>query len=200
MTVYEGPGAVLELLKLQYPAREDPGRGIRLGAFTYGNPKINMYTNDGRLSIGKFCSIAENVTIFLGGEHRIDWLTTYPFTALAPAIAAIPGHPATKGDVVIGNDVWIADGAAILSGVQIGDGAVIGARAVVARDVPPYGIAAGNPARTVKHRFAPDEIAGLLAIRWWDWDLARLEPAVPLLLNGDAAALLKYAADTDELN
>lgn len=95
-----------------------------VGRHTYGNPEIIEWGEGATLSIGAFCSIAEGVAIFLGGNHRLDWVTTYPFNYLWECGAGFQGHPATKGDVVIGNDVWIGRNAAILSGVHIGDGAV----------------------------------------------------------------------------
>jgi len=95
--------------------------------------------------------------------------------------------------VVIGNDVWIGTEAFILSGVKIGDGAVIAARTVVTKDVPPYAIVAGNPARIVKMRFDDETVARLLAIQWWTWDNTRIEKALPLLLNSDMEAFLLAA-------
>jgi carbonic anhydrase/acetyltransferase-like protein (isoleucine patch superfamily) len=92
--------------------------------------------------------------------------------------------------VRIGNDVWIGAKATILSGVAVGDGAVIGARSVVARDVPPYGIVVGNPARFIRKRFTDDIIRQLLEIRWWDWDVARVRQFLPLLLQPDISKFL----------
>ncbi|HEX5127349.1 MAG TPA: CatB-related O-acetyltransferase, partial [Rhodocyclaceae bacterium] len=123
-----------------------------IGRGTYGDDLLVRNWNEGTtLRIGNYCSIAAGVKIYLGGEHRTDWVTTYPFSALWPEAAHIEGHPRSKGDVTIGNDVWIGTEAMILSGVTIGDGAVIGARAVVSRDVPPYAIVAGNPASVVRY-------------------------------------------------
>lgn len=99
--------------------------------------------------------------------------------------------PASNGDVIIGNDVWIGSEATIISGVRVGDGAVIGARAVVTGDVPPYAIAAGNPARIVKMRFEEKTIDRLLQIRWWEWEDKRIEKALPLLLSTDIEAFLR---------
>ena len=162
--------------------------GWEVGAYTYGNPKVVVHgrKTSGRLVIGKFCSIASRVSIFLGGEHRPDWTTTYPFTAFEkewPTGRGISGHPAHKGDVVIGNDVWIGEGARIMSGVTIGHGAVIGNSALVTVDVPDYGIAIGNPARTLKKRFPEATIARLLKLKWWDWDEQRIERAIPLMCS-----------------
>ncbi len=170
---------------------------LDLGEHSYGSPEILWWGEDARLSIGRFTSIADGVTILLGGNHRPDWITTYPFSAFEdwPSAAAIPGHPATKGDVRIGNDVWIGNGALILSGVTIGDGAVIAARAVVARDVPPYAIVGGNPARLIRYRFDPHTIAALLRSAWWTWPPERIEAAMPLLMNSDTTRFLEMAGE-----
>ncbi|MCX7383985.1 MAG: CatB-related O-acetyltransferase, partial [Alphaproteobacteria bacterium] len=145
--------------------------GYSVGEWSYGVPAI-MWGEGARLSIGKYCAIAPGVTIYLGGNHRPDWVTTYPFSALAqhwPAARGIVGHPASKGEVTIGHDIWIGNDATILSGVTIGHGAVIGANALVTKDVPPYAIVCGNPARVIRLRFSEAQIASLLRIAWWDW-------------------------------
>jgi acetyltransferase-like isoleucine patch superfamily enzyme len=167
--------------------------GFDIGRHTYGTPTIHWWGEPAALKIGSFCSIAKGVQIFLGGNHRADWVTTYPFSALAdwPQAEAIPGHPASRGDVVIGNDVWIAADAMIHSGVTIGDGAVIGAASVVRRDVPPYAIVIGNPAQVTRKRFSEPQIAALLAIRWWDWDDDRIREALTVLMSSDLNAFLE---------
>ncbi len=159
-----------------------------IGDHTYGVPNILRWDDKTRLSIGRYCSIAGDVTIILGGNHRSDWVTTYPFNVLSgrfPNAATLTGHPATHGDVRIGNDVWIGQGATILSGVTIGDGAIIGAQAVVAKDVPPYTIVVGNPARPVRKRFDDETIQSLLSIQWWHWDDERVNREVHSLCNTD---------------
>lgn len=162
-----------------YLADRHPNESI--GRRSYGDVTILRYDSSQRLRIGSFCSFAEDVTVFLGGEHRVDWITTYPFNVLDERFAAITGHPHSKGDVEIGNDVWVGRGAVILSGVKVGDGAVIGAYAVVTRDVPPYGIVAGNPAKLLRLRFSEEVIEELERIRWWGWPDERLDRAVPYL-------------------
>ena len=122
----------------------------------------------------------------LGREHRKDWVTTYPFPAFPdvwPEAKDIPGVEISKGDVIIGNDVWICYGATILSGVKIGHGAVIGARAVVTKDVEPYAVVAGNPAREIKKRFTPKQIQKLLDIAWWDWPEEKIRENIKMLCN-----------------
>lgn len=148
------------------------------------------------LRIGKYCSFAPDVRIFLGGEHRVEWATTYPFSVLWQEGLGIAGHPATKGDVVIGNDVWVGYSATILSGVTVGDGAVIGANANVFEDVPPYAIVAGNPARVVRYRFAPESIARLQALAWWDWPEEKILALLPLMLSADLETFLLAAENT----
>ncbi len=167
--------------------------GYSIGRYSYGNPAVLFADEGRRLVVGQFCSIAEGVQIFLGGEHRVEWVTSFPFNVVFESAWGIEGHPRSKGDVVIGHDVWIGMEAVVMSGVTIGNGAVIGARAVVARDVPAYGIVAGNPARLVRMRFDDETIARLQAVAWWDWDEARIERFVPLLLSGDVAGFLRAA-------
>jgi len=164
-----------------------------IGRGTYGKPRISSWGEEATLRIGAFCSIASGVNIYLGGEHRIDWVTTYPFNVLWEAANHIKGHPKTKGDVIIGNDVWIGAGAVILSGVTVEDGAVIGTNAVVAKDVPPYAIVAGNPARITKKRFDEETIHHLLEIRWWEWEDNRIEKFLPLLLDNNIEKFLRVA-------
>jgi len=157
-----------------------------IGDYTYGHPEVLSYGEGARLRIGKFCSIASQVRIFLGGNHRTDWTTTYPFAAFIgdwPEAAGIAGAPTSKGDVVVGNDVWIGHGATILSGVRIGDGAAIGAMAVVTKDVPDYAVVAGNPARVVRMRFDDATIGRLIQLKWWDWPAEQVRANLPVLCS-----------------
>jgi acetyltransferase-like isoleucine patch superfamily enzyme len=164
-----------------------------IGDHTYGEPTILQFDTTTRLLMGKFCSISDQVTIILGGNHRSDWITTYPFPAFHkswPEAAAIKGHPASNGDIIIGNDVWIGYGATILSGVTIGSGAVIGAQAVISSDVPPYAVMGGNPAREIKKRFDDANIAQLLQLAWWDWPEEKIRAMLPLLCSTQINQLL----------
>ena len=165
----------------------------RIGPHTYGVPEVYFYLNNADLVIGDYCSIAAEVGIFLGGEHHPEWVSTYPFGALWREHDH-PGQPKTRGNVVIGNDVWIGRGATIMSGVTIGDGAVIAARALVVKDVPPYAIVGGNPAKLIRYRFDEATIEKLLAIRWWDWPEARVRKASPLLQAPDLAGFIDSVA------
>ncbi len=165
---------------------------VSVGAFTYGIPKVYIFEPDERVVIGKFCSIADNVCIFGGGEHRADWATTYPFNRIFPEFFGIKGHPATKGSVIIGNDVWLASGCKILSGVTIGDGAIVAANALVTKDVPAYSIVGGNPAKVIRYRFSDGIIKKFMEIKWWNWNYIDLHQAVPLLQSNRIQELFKY--------
>ena len=186
----------LEIKKLLARRRktiQEKYRQFEIGRGTYGTPRIRSWREGPTLRIGSFCSIAANAQIFLGGEHRTDWVTTYPFSQFWEEARHIPGHPRIKGDVVIGNDVWIGSDAIILSGVTIGDGAVIGAGAVVSRSVPPYAVVIGNPAQVVRNRFDDATIERLLALRWWSWDDAEIKRFLPLMLSDDPGPFLDAA-------
>ena len=141
-----------------------------------------------RLIIGKFCQIAAGVEFVMNGaNHQMNAATTFPFYTLEgwemapPPLSALP----LKGDTVVGNDVWIGQNATILPGVHIGDGAIIGANSVVGSDVPPYTVAAGNPAKEIRKRFDDEMIALLLELRWWDKPVEEINALIPLLTCGD---------------
>lgn len=131
-----------------------------------------------RLIIGKFCMIASGVTFIMNGaNHKMDGITTYPFNifgkdwkAVEPKLSDLP----YKGDTVVGNDVWIGTNVTIMPGVHIGDGAIIASNATVTRDVPPYSIVGGNPAKEIKKRFSEDKIKELLEMQWWNWDIEKI--------------------------
>ncbi len=167
-----------------------------IGEFTYGRPRVFSFHDDTGLKIGRFCSIAHNVTILLGGEHHTDLVTTYPFGEFFPKAERFSGRPFSRGAVVIGNDVWIGLGALVLSGVEIGDGAVIAAHSVVRKDVEPYSIVGGNPARHIRFRFSASQIRDLQAIAWWNWPIEKIVRAWPLLLSPSIDAFIsEYRED-----
>jgi chloramphenicol O-acetyltransferase type B len=179
-----------------YPFKKGPPsvrERFAVGRGTYGEPTVAHWDEPATLKIGSFCSIAGGVTIFIGGNHRVDWITTYPFPEFRDNAKTITGFRVTKGDVIIGNDVWIGSSATILSGVHIGNGAVIAACSVVTKNVPPYGIVAGNPAKLIRFRFMAGEIALLEKLAWWNWPDVKIDAAMPLLLSGDIPALNSFA-------
>jgi acetyltransferase-like isoleucine patch superfamily enzyme len=161
---------------------------FEIGEFTYGNPTILFENEDANLTIGKYCSIANEVKIFLGGNHKTEWISTYPFSAFPnvfPEAEEIIGHPATKGNVSIGNDVWIGHGVIIMSGVTIGNGAVIAAGTLVTKDIGNYEIWGGNPSKLLKKRFDDQSIEELLKLKWWDLDISEIEQLVPILCSSN---------------
>jgi acetyltransferase-like isoleucine patch superfamily enzyme len=162
-----------------------------IGRFSYGEPTVLHWREKATLKIGSFSSIGPGVVILLGGHHRPDLITTFPFNVVFKEFSKILGHPTSKGDVVIGNDVWIGTNALILSGVKIGDGAVVAASSVVTEDVDPYTIVGGNPARLIRKRFDQETIDKLLKIRWWSWDIQRIKENVPLLLSNKVEEFIK---------
>jgi acetyltransferase-like isoleucine patch superfamily enzyme len=161
----------------------------RIGPHTYGQPEVFYYPNNAELEISDYCSIASDVGIFLGGEHHPEWVSTYPFGALWREHAT-PLQPRSRGNVVIGSDVWIGRNATIMSGVTVGHGAVIAAKSLIVKDVAPYAIVGGNPAKLIRYRFDEDTIARLLAIAWWDWPADRVRKAADLLQGPDIRAFI----------
>jgi acetyltransferase-like isoleucine patch superfamily enzyme len=143
---------------------------FRLGEHSYGSPTVLAWSEAYKTQIvttGKYCSIAENVKFILDGNHRMDTFSTYPFREIRGWKEA-PLCGWGKNIPIIGNDVWIARDVTIYSGVTIGDGAVIAGQSVVTKDVPPYAVVGGNPARILKYRFQEDIIKDLLETKWWE--------------------------------
>ncbi|MCR4819718.1 MAG: Vat family streptogramin A O-acetyltransferase [Elusimicrobiales bacterium] len=149
-----------------------------------------------KLIIGKFCAIASGIEFVMNGaNHRMNCISTYPFYIMGgdwgSAMAPVKDELPLKGDTIVGNDVWIGQNVTVMPGVHIGDGAIIGANAVVARDIPPYSIAVGNPCRVVKKRFSDEIISHLLEIKWWDWDIEKIESSFAALSSGDLSLIKK---------
>lgn len=174
-----------EKIRLQYPR-------YTVGVGTYGIPEVFEFGDDTVLRIGSYTSIAAGVRVLLGGEHRTDWLTTYPFPAMMKGLEDIKDYAPSKGDVVIGSDCWICAGAMILSGVTIGHGSIVAAGAVVTRDVAPFSVVGGNPCKFIRWRF-DDEIRQLLLdAAWWDWPMDEVKALARTLSSDDLPALLEY--------
>ena len=157
--------------------------------FERNNVLYHYPVNHDRLVIGKFCSIACGAKfLFNSANHTLASLSTYPFPIFYEEWGLNPNDVAAawdnKGDILIGNDVWIGYEAVILAGVTIGDGAIIGARAVVTRDVPPYTIVGGVPAKPIRKRFPPETISALLALKWWDWPREKLARNLKAIQTG----------------
>ena len=169
------------------------GRLIR-GVGTYGTPTIWTfpYEDQTKLIIGKYSAVGG--THLLGGQHAVKHVASFPLRIhFGMEGAGADGNPAVRGDIVIGNDVWVTFGSYVLSGVTIGDGAVVATGSVVTKDVPPYAIVGGNPAKLIKYRFSDEQIAALLEIKWWDWPEEEIMKATPYLASEDIDAFIEYA-------
>lgn len=180
---------------------------IEVGDFTIYNDFVNdprdfeknnvLYhypINHDRLVIGKFCSIACGAKfIFNCANHTLKSLSTYTFPLFFEEWDLQKSEVASawdnKGDIVIGNDVWIGYDAMIMAGVTIGDGAIIGARAVVTKDVEPYSIVGGVPAKEIRKRFAPETIERLLKLQWWNWPVEKIRTSISAIQSGNIQAL-----------
>ena len=168
--------------------------------FQRNNVLYHYPINRERLVIGKFCSIACGAKfLFNSANHTLRSLSTYIFPVLFEEwgldVARIPEAWDNRGDIVIGNDVWIGYDAVVLAGVTVGDGAIIAARAVVTKDVPPYTIVGGVPARSIRRRFSDSEIDQLLELKWWDWPEEKIARSIGVIQSGDLEGLKRAAED-----
>ncbi len=161
--------------------------------FQKNNVLYHYPINGDKLIIGRFCSVACGARFLMtSGNHTLSSLATYTFPIFFDEWGLdknVTSAWDNKGDIVIGSDVWIGYEAVILSGVHIGDGAIIGARAVVTKDVEPYTVVGGVPAKPIRRRFSDDTIERLLALRWWDWEHERIASAISAIRSGDIDAL-----------
>ena len=163
--------------------------------FEKNNVLYHFPINRDRLIMGKFCSIACGAKfLFTSANHTQKSLSTYPFPIFFDEwdldVEDITSAWDRKGDIIIGNDVWIGYEAVIMSGVTIGDGAIIGARSVVTKDIPPYTIVGGVPARQIRRRFSEETIAALLELKWWNWPREKITRKIEAIKNGDMKALV----------
>lgn len=181
---------------------------IEIGEFTYYDDpdgpehfidacvKYHFDHMGDRLKIGRFCAIAAKMKFIMNGaNHSLDGFSTYPFSIFGEGWeqSRPDWGECSRGDTRVGNDVWIGTHAVIMPGVTVGDGAIIGAYAVVTKDVPPYGIAAGNPARVVKRRFSEDIADRLCAIAWWDWPREKIARHLRAICSANIADLERAA-------
>lgn len=167
--------------------------------FERNNVLYHYPINHDKLIIGKFCSIACGVKfLFNSANHSMTSISAYPFPLFFEEWGLEKKNVTqawdNKGDIVIGNDVWLGYEAVILAGVKIGDGAIIGTRAVVTKDVPPYTISGGVPARPIRKRFADETIAKLLMMKWWDWPEEAIAHNIQAIQSGRIDQL-KYNGD-----
>ncbi|MGL6259862.1 CatB-related O-acetyltransferase [Vibrio sp. WXL103] len=166
--------------------------------FLTKNVLYNFGISGNALHIGKFCAFASGVQFIMpDANHATAGITTYPFAVFGERWAEtlpLAEYPFKKyRDTIIGNDVWLGYDVTVMPGVSIGHGSIIGSKSVVSKDIPPYSIAVGNPAKVVKARFNDADRENLLALAWWDWEIELIERAMPILVKGDIPRLLEFA-------
>lgn len=203
-TLHPVPGDTGTVFLAPLLARNPQVTNVTAGAYSYYHDQedplrflercVRYNFGFGSLSIGRYCAIAHRATFLMpGANHAMAGPSTFPFGILGGSFAeALPldAYPwRGGGPIVVGHDVWLGTECLVLPGVTIGHGAVVAARAVVTRDVPPYAVVAGNPARVVRMRYDDAAVARLLRIGWWDWPAERVARAVPALVKGGLAAL-----------
>jgi virginiamycin A acetyltransferase len=176
---------------------------IIVGDFTYYDDPDDVYSfeknvlyhfdfNGDKLIIGKFCQIATGSRFIMNGAiHAMDGFSTYPFKIFGKSWSDTPINFEHKGDTVIGNDVWIGNSVTFMPGVKIGDGSIIGANSVVTKNVDPYTIVAGNPAKVIRKRFNDETTKFLLLLGWWDWDIAKITENLHLITSCNINELKK---------
>lgn len=182
---------------------------ITVGDYTYyddpddvGNFEKNVlylfeFIKD-RLIIGKFCQIATGVRFIMNGaNHAIHGISTYPFQVFGKDWEKAP-LTKSKGDTIVGHDVWIGNGATIMQGIKIGHGAIIGTNSLVTKDVVPYAIVGGNPAKEIRGRFDAETIGFLLKLQWWHWEMEKIMEHLDLIIQGDIDGLKRIHAGQGE--
>jgi acetyltransferase-like isoleucine patch superfamily enzyme len=179
------PMGLLRGLRIKLGLKKDPLPplpGVEIGRHTYGLNKRSFYVphENVPVRIGSFCSVGPEVLFVCAAEHGVGTATTYPIHRMNGKVRNTI-EPTGKGPITVGNDVWFGARCTILSGVTIGNGAVIGAGAIVTKDIAPYAIAVGNPARVLRHRFSPEVIERLQALEWWNWSDSLIRERIELL-------------------
>ncbi len=149
--------------------------------------------------VGKYCSLARQLVFNIGRNHNFKIVTTYPLSSINKSKKLPPPKCKAKNphQIIIGNDVWIGHGVTIMGGVKIGNGAVIGAGSVVAKNIPPYAIAVGNPVRVIKYRFDEETIRKFLAVKWWNWDLEKIADNLPLMNDVEKFLQTHYSPELE---
>jgi acetyltransferase-like isoleucine patch superfamily enzyme len=178
---------------LQDKAQQHIAEGtLVMGNMSYYAPNVVKYKGDtGRVIIGNFASVAPDADFYVGGLHRVEWVSLYGLRAMLELPGAYAdGFTHGRGDIVVGSDTWITNGCTVMSGVTIGDGAVVGTKAVVAKDVRPYAIVVGNPAKEIGRRFSDAQVEALLRIKWWDWPTELVKARVDALSSPDIDAFI----------
>lgn len=180
---------------------------LTLGAGSYiGNAELSVFVENQsspHILAGRFCSFADKIYFAIGGNHNYKNVSTFPFDVnwlvqkIFVAANPLPYNRPNRYQIVIGHDVWIGHGVTIMGGVKIGTGALIGANAVVAKDIPPYAIAVGNPARVIKYRFDEETIRKLLAVKWWNWSLEKIADNFPLLNDVEKFLEVHYSPELE---
>jgi chloramphenicol O-acetyltransferase type B len=181
------------VLALQAEAQRHIADGtLVMGRESYYAPEVRKYKGDtGRVFIGSFASVAHDAVFYSGGLHRTEWVSQYGLRAMLDLPGAYEdGFPHGDGDIHVGHDTWITRGVVVMSGVTIGTGAVVATRSVVTKDVAPYAIVGGIPAKQIGQRFADEQIAALLRIAWWDWPLETIRARVDELCSPDVDAFI----------
>lgn len=195
--------------KLFYDVKDKKENIITLGKGSYTG-SFNLPLGFGKMNVlgGRFCSLSTGIYFSMGGNHSMKTVTTSPldrggvlkdiFGSVRPELKPIPNVRIQHRQIVFGNDVWMGQNVTIMGGVKIGNGAVIGANAVVAKNIPPYAVAVGNPARVVKYRFDETTIRKLLAVKWWNWDLEKIADNFPLMNDVEKFLEAHYSPELEE--
>lgn len=160
-----------------------------LGDYSYSYAERRGAGNT--VTIGKFCSIAVNVRFDSGFAHNPNFISTFPFHQKIEGLSHLPSNILIKGDINIGNCCYLGEGAVIMSGITVGHGAIIGCEAVVTKDVAPYSIVGGVPAKLIRRRFSEDQIDSLLKIKWWDWSEEKIKENAHLIQSDNIEEFLK---------